>query len=1076
MTEKKHSLPTRIVDRFLDGNLSVILIILAVVAGAAALLLTPREEEPQIVVPMADVYVSMPGASAKEVERQVATRLEKLLWQVDGVEYVYSMSRPDQAVVTVRFYVGEDRVESLVKLHNKIQTNIDQVPPGIAGWVVKPVEVDDVPIVNLTLYSDRHDDYDLRRVAEEVVDRLQSVKNTSATQVIGGRPRQVRVELDAQAAAARGLDPLQVQRALQGANLELSAGNFERGNIDFLVRGGSFFNSTGEVAELVVGVHQGAPVYLRDIATVSDGMAESETYTRFRVGPAGSEAGGKLGDEYQAVHIAVSKQKGTNAVNVAHDVIAAVDDMKGVIIPDDIQVQVTRNYGETADHKVNELITHLVIAIVTVLALVLFALGWREALIVAVSIPIIYSLTLIVNYWFGYTINRVTLFALVLALGLLVDDPIVDVENIYRHFKMKKEPARDAVLTAVDEVRPPVILATLAVIVSFLPMLFITGMMGPYMRPMAINVPLTMVMSLLVAFTVTPWMTYHVLKGEYGKHEEEFVLEKSRTYQIYRRIMEPLLDSRRNGWLVVGGVVLLLLVSMALPALNLVPMKMLPFDNKNEFQLVLDLPEGTTLEATDEATRALEDYLVTVNEVTNVSAYVGTASAIDFNGMVRHYYLRRGPNVADIRVNIAKKEARAQQSHPITLRLRDDLTRIANAHGALLKIVESPPGPPVIATVTAEVFADPGVSYYEQIAAAKIVGERVRAEDKVVDVDDTVEYAQRRFHFIPDRTKAALSGISNDQIAQTLSIALSGAQVGTVHIPSERHPLHILLRLPREARSSLADLGALSVTGADGSSVRLTDLGRFEVETLEPTIYHKNLQRVVYVFGEMAGKSPVNAVLNLGSHFDDNPLPQGTHVVWSGEGEWQITIDVFRDLGIAFGAALIGIFILLLIETGSLVMPLIIMAAIPLTMIGIMPGFWLLNVVANRPVGGYDTPVFFTATAMIGMIALAGIVVRNSIILIDFIHHALKRGLPLKEAIIESGAVRLRPIVLTAGAALLGNWIITLDPIFSGLAWSIIFGVFASTAFTLVVIPLVYWLIYGRDAARHERSFQNDRQ
>ena len=945
------------------------------------------------------------------------------------------------------------------------------IPTGVAGWVVKPVEVDDVPIVNFALYSEQLNDHDLRRVAEEVVDRLQSVEHTSVTQVIGGRPRQVQVELDAQAAAARGLGALDVRRALQGANLSMPAGNFMRGNEALLVKAGSFFQSPYEVMDLVVGVYQGSPVFLRDIAVVSDGMAEPDSYTRLRFGPASDTS---VSAEYHAVHVAVAKQKGTNAVNVAEDVIEAVEAMQGTIIPDNIGVEVTRNYGETANHKVNELIMHLSIAIVTVLALIFFALGWREAFIVAVSIPIIYSLTLLVNYWFGYSINRVTLFALVLALGLLVDDPIVDVENIYRHFKMKKEPPREAVLTAVDEVRPPVILATMAVIVSFLPLLFITGMMGPYMKPMAINVPLTMVMSLLVAFTVTPWMTYHVLKGEYGKHEEEYVLEESRIYLNYRRIMEPLLDSPKLAWLTVGTVVVLLLISVAMPALNLVPMKMLPFDNKNEFQLVVDLPEGATLEQTDRAVRALEDYLVTVNEVTNVSAYVGLASAIDFNGLVRHYYMRQGPNVADIRINLAGKGQRDMQSHAITLRLRDELTEIAGRHGALLKIVETPPGPPVIATLTAEVYADPGVSYADQVAAAKLVGERMRIEDKVVDVDDFVEEPQRRLHFAPDRTKAALSGVSNAEIAETLAIALKGAQVGTVHIDSERNPLHIELRLPEETRSSRADLGSLQVRGQEGQMVRLSELGRFEEQTLEPTIFHKNLERVVYVFGEMAGKSPVNAVLNLTGHFKDNPLPEGTRAVWSGEGEWQITLDVFRDLGIAFGAALIGIFILLLIETGSYVMPLIIMAAIPLTMIGIMPGFWGLNLILDRPVGGYDNPVFFTATAMIGMIALAGIVVRNSIILIDFIHHALKRGVPLKEAIIESGAVRLRPILLTAGAALLGNWVITLDPIFSGLAWSIIFGVFASTGFTLIIIPLVYWLIYGRNAAEHERSFQND--
>jgi multidrug efflux pump subunit AcrB len=557
-------------------------------------------------------------------------------------------------------------------------------------------------------------------------------------------------------------------------------------------------------------------------------------------------------------------------------------------------------------------------------------------------------------------------------------------------------------------------------------------------------------------------MSYHVLKGEYGKEEAEYVLEESRVYKGYRRILEPFLDSPRKAWLLVGGTLLLLVLSMALPALNLVPMKMLPFDNKNEFQLVVDLPEGSTLEETDRTVRALEDYLATVNEVTDFEAYVGTASAMDFNGMVRHYYLRQGPHLADIRVNLAPKSQRKMQSHPITLRLRDDLTRIAAEHGALLKIVESPPGPPVIATVTAEVYADPGVSYADQVSAARLVKQRMAEEDKVVDVDDTVEAPQRRLHFLPDREKAALAGVSTADIARTLALALGGERVGTLHVESDRNPLHIELRLSRADRSSATELGALSLRGAGGQMVRLAELGRFVEESLEPTIFHKNLERVVYVFGEMAGKSPVNAVLNLTQHFKETPLPTGTRVVWSGEGEWNITLDVFRDLGLAFGAALVLIFILLLLETGSVVMPLIIMAAIPLTMIGIMPGFWILNLFMDQTVGGYQTPVFFTATAMIGMIALAGIVVRNSIILIDFIHHSRARGLPLKEALIESGAVRLRPILLTAGAALLGNWIITLDPIFSGLAWSIIFGVFASTAFTLLVIPVVYWLVYGR--------------
>jgi multidrug efflux pump subunit AcrB len=1064
MAEKKYTLATRIVDRFLEGNLSIILLLLSVIAGIVAITMTPREEEPQIVVPLADVYVHMPGASASEVENQVSTKLEKLLWQVEGVEYVYSMSQADMAVVTVRFYVGEDRIDSLVKLHNKITTNIDLVSPGISGWVIRPVEVNDVPILNLSLYSEEASDFQLRRLAEEVVDRLQQVEDTSYTAIIGGRPRQIRVELDPAALAARNLDVLAVQQALDGANLELAAGAFQNGNDSILVRGGNFLTSALEISDLIIAVDKGAPVYLRDVATVQDGMAEPDSYTRLRFGPA--EEGADLSSEYQAVHIAVAKKQGTNAVRVAEDVIEKLHALEGEVIPDNIQVKVTRNYGETADHKVNELITHLVIAIVTVLGLVLFALGWREALIVAVSIPIIYSLTLLINYWFGYTINRVTLFALVLALGLLVDDPIVDVENIYRHFKMKKEPPRDAVLSAIDEVRPPVIVATLAVILSFLPLLYITGMMGPYMKPMAVNLPLTMLMSLLVAFTVTPWMSYHVLKGEYGKaKEKEFVLEETRTYRAYRRILGPFLNSQPRAWLLMLVVVVLLLISIAMPALNLVPLKMLPFDNKNEFQLVVDLPEGATLEQTDATIRDLEDYLGTVNEVTDFEAYVGTASAIDFNGMVRHYYMRQGENLADIRVNLIDKSYRKQQSHEITLRLRGDLTEIATRHGALLKIVELPPGPPVIATLTAEVYADEGISYAQQLEAGELIRARMAAEDKVVDVDTSVEAEQQQLHFVPERDKLALAGISSAAVARTLTIALGGGQVGTVHSDRERNPLPILLKLPTAERSSVTALENLQLRGASGNMVRLSELGYFVEETLAPTIYHKNLERVTYVFGEMAGKSPVNAILNLIGHFKDEPLPQGTSVVWSGEGEWKITLDVFRDLGIAFGAAMVLIYLLLLIQTGSAIMPLIVMAAIPLTMIGIMPGFWLLNLVTNNQVGGYDTPVFFTATAMIGMIALAGIVVRNSIILIDFINQGLKRGLPLKDALIESGAVRLRPILLTAGAALLGNWIITLDPIFSGLAWAIIFGVFASTAFTLIVIPVVYWLIYAKRAS-----------
>ncbi len=1060
------SLMGRIVEKFVSSNFAFIIILLSLVAGVAALVITPREEDPQIIVPLADVFVYFPGVSAEGVEQRVSTRLEKLLWQIDGVEYVYSMSMTDMAIVTVRFYVGEDREDSLIKLYNKIEQNIDIVPPGVTGWVVKPVEIDDVPIVLLTFYGEDASDYELRRVAEEVIDRLQAIKNTARTSIVGGRERQVRVNLDTDKLAAHGLTPLEVSRMLEAANVTLSAGAFSKKDEEYIVRGGIFLASVDDVKSLVVGAYEGKPVYLRDVADIYDGPSETTTYTRIGFGPA---AGHKDVDEklrplsLPATTVAIAKRKGTNAVWVAEEVLKRVEEMKGVVIPDDIHVLVTRNYGETANDKVNELVGGLGVAVVTVIALIGIILGWREAVIVALAVPISFFLALFFNMLAGYTINRVTLFALMVSLGLVVDDPITDVENIYRYFKMRLFPPKESVIIAVNEVKPPIIMSTLTIIVSFLPMFFITGMMGPYMRPMALNVPLAVLMSTLVAFAITPWMSFHVLKGEYSEVEEEpFDLKKSALYRVYSSLMGPLVDSRGLSWIFIGVVVLLFVFSVLLVVLGKVPLKMLPFDNKNELQLVIDLPEGATLEETDRAVSDFENYLRSVAEVTDFESYVGTASPMDFNGMVRHYYLREAPNLADIRINFVHKKRRKQQSHEIGLRLRDDLQAIADRHGAKLKIVEVPPGPPVIATLVAEIYGEPTRSYDDILEAAEVVRERLKQEPRVVDVDDMIEAGQTRFTFVLDKEKASLNGITTADVAKTLRLALDGMAVGTVHIATERNPLLIVLRLPRAERSSVERLSQLYVKGAGGNLVQLSELGRFVEDTIEKTIYHKNLSRVTYVLGEMAGRSPVDAILSLYSHFKENPLPEGLNIVWRGEGEWKITVRVFRDLGMAFGTALIGIYVLLVIQTGSYSMPLIIMMAIPLTMIGIMPGFWLLNAIANRPVGGYDTPVFFTATAMIGMIALAGIVVRNSILLIDFVQNSLKRGAPLRDALLESGAVRFRPILMTAGTTLLGNVVITLDPIFSGLAWAIIFGIFASTSFTLFVIPVVYNLIYGR--------------
>ncbi|GAB4338891.1 MAG: efflux RND transporter permease subunit [Candidatus Abyssubacteria bacterium] len=1056
----------KIVEFFISSNFSVIIIIVSVALGLAALLITPREEDPQIVVPLADVLVNFPGASAEEVEQLVSTRLEKLLWQIDGVEYVYSMSMPDLAIVTVRFYVGEDREDSLIKLYNKIQQNIDLVPPGVTGWVVKPVEIDDVPIVNLTFYGENQSDHDLRRVAEEVIDRLQGIKDTARTTVVGGRERQVRVLLDPQKLAARKLAPLDIAHALRAANVTLASGSFSKDGREIEVRGGIFLDSPDDVRNLVVAAYEGQPVYLRDVASVIDGPAEPTSYTRIGFGPA---AGHKnIPEELRSsslpcVTIGIAKRRGSNAVWVAEEILAQLETMKGTVIPDDIHVLVTRNYGETADDKVNELVESLAVAVVIVIILIGLILGWREALIVAAAVPLSFFLALFFNHLAGYTINRVTLFALIVSLGLVVDDPITDVENIYRYYKLRLFPPKESVIVAVNEVRPPVIMSTLTIIVSFLPMFFITGMMGPYMRPMALNVPLAVLMSTVVAFVVTPWMSFHLLKGEYGKAEEEpFDLYKSPLYKMYSSLMGPFLRSRPLSWLFLGAVVLLFAVSVLLAVFGLVPLKMLPFDNKNELQLVIDMPEGTPLEETDRVTREFERYLRGVSEVTDFESYVGTASPMDFNGLVRHYYLRNAPHLADIRINLVGKRKRQQQSHAIGLRLRDDLQKIADRNGAVLSIVEVPPGPPVIATLVAEIYAEPVFSYEDIRGAAQEVRDRMKQIHRVVEVDDSIEADQTRYTYILDKEKASLNGITTADVARTLQLALRGEPAGTVHLSHERNSLLIVLRLPRADRSGVERLSTLYVKGAAGNLVQLNELGEFVKEVIDKTIYHKNLSRVSYAFAEMAGRSPVEAIIDLHRSFKKDPLPKGFSIVWTGEGEWDITVRVFRDLGIAFGAALLGIYVLLTIQTKSYSMPLIIMMAIPLTLIGIMPGFWLLNVLAAGEVGGYDDPIFFTATAMIGMIALAGIVVRNSIILIDFVQNSLKEGKPLRDALLESGAVRFRPILLTAGTTLLGNIVITLDPIFSGLAWSIIFGIFASTSFTLFVIPVVYNLIYGR--------------
>lgn len=1097
---------TRLVALFLRGDVAILFTIVSLAIGGAALYLTPREEEPQIIVPMADVMINAPGLSAEEVDRQVTQPLEKLLYQIDGVEYVYSASQSGSAVVTVRFQVGENREDSLIKLYNKVESNRDQVPPGVANWVVKPIEIDDVPIVVVTLWSraiERYSDHELHRIAQEVQNELQAIPDTSRVEVVGGRPREIRVELDPQRMASRQTSPLQIADALQASNVHSRVGSFEQQNQAFVVDSGTFFRDAGELENLVVNVMDSRPVYLKDIATILDGPAEPKGYSWIGFGPAEDTEHGEtpsasstlrttgsksLGPAlFPAVHISVAKRKGSNAVSVAASVESKMHQLAGLMLPDGTEYRITRDYGETANEKVNELVEGLVIAVITVIGLIGLTIGWRAAFVVALAIPVCYSLTLAVNLLLGYTINRVTMFALILSLGLLVDDPITDVENVARYFSMRVASARRSVLNAIQEVRPALIMSTLAIIASFLPLSFITGMMGPYMAPMALNVPLTVTLSTVVAFLVTPWMAMVAMRYMlHGDHDEPFDPTRSFMYRLSNRLLRPILQRTTLSVVTLFTVLLLLIGAMFLPALRRVPLKMLPYDNKNEFQIIVDMPENSTLDQTDNAARDLSVFLSGVAEVKDFEVFTGQPSPMDFNGMVRHYFLRKQAFQADIRVNLVDKGSRQQQSHEIVLRLRDRLKDIGRRWQADVKLVEVPPGPPVMSTITAEIYGDPDAKYSAIIQSAKIVHDRMSREPGIVDVDLSTESDQVRWVFETDKPKAALSGISTADINRTLEMALAGDRSAFMRNQYESAPLPIVLQLPRHERSAIDDLEEIYIRGQSGNLVQLGGLGQFVQQLEDKTIHRKNLKPVMYVFGEVAGRPPADAIMDMeldrksgtvgvssnqprptadrtwlspGGGVEWN-IPDSFQVKWNGEGEWKITLDVFRDLGLAFAAALFAIFMLLMFQTGSRLLPIVIMLAIPLTLIGIMPGFWVLNLDRAELIGGYANPVFFTATAMIGMIALAGIVVRNSVVLVDFIQYGIASGLSLEESIVRSVAVRTRPILLTAATTLLGNWVITLDPVFSGLAWAIIFGILTSTLFTLVVIPVVYWLLF----------------
>ncbi|MCC6671703.1 MAG: efflux RND transporter permease subunit [Planctomycetes bacterium] len=1094
------SLTQRIVEVFLTGNLSPLLLLLSLAAGAVALLATPREEDPQIVVPVADLVVDAPGCSAAEVERQVTIPLEQVVRRIDGIEHVYSMSRRNQAVVTARFYVGEDREDSLVKLHSTLQRHADEIPPQVGSWVVKPVSIDDVPILAVTLHSATLDDHALRRVAEEIGARLQQVPESGQIQILGGRPRRLQVQVDGTALASRGLGFAAVERALAAASVGASAGSGPRGDREIAVEATPVAPDALALGQLVIGVQDGQPVHLRDVATVRDGPAEVASHVRYAPGAAQARA---AEPPRAAVTLAVAKRRGANAVTVAETLRERLMRLRAEVLPSDVDWTVTRDSGRTADAKVDELVESLAVAIAIVVVLITLMLGWREAIVVALAVPITFGLTLLVNLLAGYSINRVTLFALILALGLVVDDPIVDVENIHRHLQRRPRDPLRAVLDAVNEVRPPVIVATLAVILSFLPLFFITGMMGPYMAPMALNVPMAMLMSMVVAFTLTPWMSYLALRraappapsDPAAAHAEAHSEAHPVVQRLYRAAVGPLLRSARTRWAVFGATVLLFAGALALGALRAVPLKMLPFDNKTELQVLADLPEGATLERTQAVVSELAEQVRVLPEVVDVTAYAGTPSPMDFNGMVRKYYLRSATHQGELRVQLVAKHDRQHQSHEVALRIRAILAPLAAAAGAVLQVVELPPGPPVLATLVAEVRGPPTATPADLDAAALLLAARLREEPGVTDLDTSVEARPDELHYVLDHEKAALHGVSAADTAAVLRTAVAGTVATVLHAPREVRTLAVEVRVPVWQRADAQALGELCVRGADGTLVPLAEIGRFVARPRETTIHRKDLERVAYVLAEAAGRPPAEIVLDVQADLRSRgaspaqppglvplerrtllapgagmpwSLPDGFHATWTGEGEWQITLDAFRDLGLAFLAACAGIYVLLVHETRSYTMPLVLMLAIPFTILGILPGFWLLNLLLDAPVAGVANPVFFTATAMIGMIALAGIAVRNSILLIDFIEGALRQGMPLEEAILRSGAVRLRPIVLTAGAAILAAIPITLDPIFSGLAWALIFGLVVSSLFTLVLVPVVY-----RGIARHRTDAQD---
>ncbi len=1059
----------RVAHSFLDSKLTPLVIAASLGLGALALLATPREEEPQIRVPMVDVQVAYPGAEPAEVESRVLAPIERAMWGLPGVEHVYGTARPGFALVTVRFLVNESNEESLVKVYERLSALAGGLPSGALPPAVQLHSIDDVPFLTLTLWSPRASPDALRSLAAELAQELSEVPETSKAYLIGGAQRVVRVEPDIDRMNAAGVSWATLTGALQSASYRQAAGTTVRDNHESRVEVGPLFASAAEVGRVVVGMSQGRPTYVETVARVADGPDEVQDAVFFAFGPARATQDHPAGSEYAAVTLALAKRPGANATHLARRVLEKVETLRPQLLPADVRVEVTRNYGQTAEEKSNELVQHLLIATLSVVALISLAMGWRSGLVVGIAVPVTLALTLFIYFLAGYTLNRVTLFALIFSIGILVDDAIVVVENIERHHREKKGlPFLRVAVEAVDEVGNPTILATFTVIAAILPMAFVRGLMGPYMRPIPTGASAAMLFSLAVAFIVSPWAAYRIFR-QHDDREGAGTGPEGAGTRLYRRVMNALVQRPGVRAAFFAGVLAVLVATLGLVGVGLVKVKMLPFDNKSELQILVDQDEGTPLEVTLETARAMNRYLATVPEVADVQIYAGTAAPYNFNGLVRHYFLRRSPSGADLQVNLVSKHDRGLQSHDLAKRLRPALVEVAQAHGARVKVVEIPPGPPVLDTLVAEIYAPTAEARAD---LARTVRGLFETTSGVVDVEDSLETPRTRTEVVLDREKAGLKGISAAALVEAVAGPGAGRDVARLDAPASREPVPVRVRIAPAERASLAR--RLRVD-APGGAVALAELTRVR-KTPEPQpIVHKDLKPVVYVFGDLAGEreSPVYALAALNAKLDAMVLPGGTRIAryaveapetqdrpalkW--DGEWQITYEVFRDLGIAFAVVLVLIVILVIGWFQSFTVPLAILLPIPLSLIGILPGHLAFG-------------AFFTATSMIGFIAGAGIIVRNSIILVDFIELKLRQGIALEEAVVEAGAVRFRPMLLTAAAVVVGSFVILFDPIFQGLAISLMMGEVAATLLSRVAVPVVYYLIArrGRAEALHNEG------